>query len=464
MAILKPTKTEKQSGIYSRRPKGGGTGRIYMRVKVAGKWKSEPTPYYDGDELRAFAFRAKTQADIDRRENAGELTLAGWVERWLITRYAEQDAGKRTTVKREDRRLQMYVMPILGALPVADIGVADVKRLIDALADQAGPVGLNHRREPHAPRSIHVIWQALQCALNGAVDANLIDANPCALVRSGTLPTIEDADVGFRDNAQFHVQEVIQLLTDRRISFQRRALYALKALTGARHGEVAALRWRDWDRSTPILGQMQLVKSYAAEVKREKLPKAKRRRRVPVHPVLAALLTAWRDVGWAATYGRTPNPEDLIVPVKRVRTTKNAAAGALHYYPANQSQFELKEDLAMLGLRVEVGLHRSRAGHDLRSFWLSYGQESGAILSILIETTHSRASIAGIVGNIAGVAGGRVVSGYLRSRWGILCREVLRMRFGALGAAVPWPEIPDEEGDPDMLRLATRSETPHDFT
>jgi hypothetical protein len=34
-------------------------------------------------------------------------------------------------------------------------------------------------------------------------------------------------------------------------------------------------------------------------------------RQVPVHPVLAKLLAAWKLAGWAATYGRSPRTNDL---------------------------------------------------------------------------------------------------------------------------------------------------------
>jgi hypothetical protein len=38
---------------------------------------------------------------------------------------------------------------------------------------------------------------------------------------------------------------------------------------------------------------------------------------MPVHPVLAAMLAEWKLQGWPEMMGRTPEPDDLVVPLPR---------------------------------------------------------------------------------------------------------------------------------------------------
>jgi integrase len=50
------------------------------------------------------------------------------------------------------------------------------------------------------------------------------------------------------DDARFSLGEVATLIGDERIPIERRVMYAIKALTGARHGEVIGAKWTaiDW--------------------------------------------------------------------------------------------------------------------------------------------------------------------------------------------------------------------------
>ncbi len=83
--------------------------RIWCRVKIAGRWKSEPTPFNVGDEARAERFATAAQAAIDKREaaaaagDAAALSLAAYAERWLQQR---RELGVRS-VDNESARLRL---------------------------------------------------------------------------------------------------------------------------------------------------------------------------------------------------------------------------------------------------------------------------------------------------------------------------------------------------------------------
>jgi len=111
-------------------------------------------------------------------------------------------------------------------------------------------------------------------------------------------------------------------VSDERLLFDRRMMYGLIFLGGMRFGEAAARTWADYDDSLEPLGRLHIHSSYSTRLKVVKEPKKKRAREMPVHPALADLLQEWRESGWAELMGRTPRPEDLIVPPGEAPTAR----------------------------------------------------------------------------------------------------------------------------------------------
>ncbi len=60
-----------------------------------------------------------------------------------------------------------------------------------------------------------------------------------------------------------------------------------------------------------------VVKSYSTKRKEVGDPKTKVSREIPVHPILAEVLSGWRSQGWRELMGREPESSDLIVPSRR---------------------------------------------------------------------------------------------------------------------------------------------------
>jgi len=224
-------------------------------------------------------------------------------------------------------------------------------------------------------------------------------------------PEETDKDPEWRAAATYTTGEVEKLISDPRILADRRVLYALKALAGLRHGEAAALRWRHYDATLEPLGRLLVAVAYNSRDGIEKGTKTDITRRVPVHPTLSKVLAAWRLSGWHATYGRAPDPDDLIVPARTFQPRDKKDA-----------QDALVLDLAALGLRVEAGKDRNRGGHHLRSWFVTTCQEHGAHRDLLRVVTHT--------------ASGDVVSGYTRASWPALCAEVGKLRVSVLDGKV----------------------------
>src|SRR5581483_8893881 len=115
--------------------------------------------------------------------------------------------------------------------------------------------------------------------------------------------------------AHFSREEVEQLISDERIPWDRRIINGLLFLAGVRWGEMAALRWREYETQfRGHLGRFVVARSFDHRNRRIKPVKTEVPRWVPVHPTLAKMLAEWKLGGWAQMVGRAPTPDDLIVP------------------------------------------------------------------------------------------------------------------------------------------------------
>ena len=361
--------------------------RLWARLKNdLGKWVSEATPYNVGDEEKArrFAFESQRMYDLKREMGGGPLTVARFAEKWL----AERKQRGLASFADDLGRIHNHVLPALGKHKLVEVRPGLVRDWVRAL-----------RRRDLAPRTIrHVFWIA-HAMFQDAFIEELIPANPC-VVKTGELPDKVDKDSEWRDAATFTLVEVKELVRNAAVPAERRIQYALKALAGLRHGEVAGLRLRHYDPTAKPLRKLTVATSYD----RGKT-KTGATRLVPVHPTLAAEIDGWL-AGWAKRYGRKPGPDDLLVPTRNM--TMVDPSDAVHAF---------KDDLRALGLRVEAGEHRDRGGHDLRAWFITSCQEAGAHRDLLRLVTHK--------------APADVMSGYTRATWPSLCAEVRKLRFPA---------------------------------
>jgi integrase len=284
-----------------------------------------------------------------------------------------------------------------------------------------------------APRTILHAYGSLRLMFNEAVADGAIAANPCTLRAKASssgrreLPLLEDRDPEWRDGAVFTREEVVSLISDPRILHVRRVAYALNFLTGMRGGESVNRRWRDYDATMEPLGQLRLATAWSQENKLEKLPKNRMGRKVPVHPVLAAILAEWKLSGWAKEYGRAPTPEDFIIarPWPRNRqgermetAPKGWTAGqradpyAVWVWLNGQWRAGGKRtpgDLQLLGLRP-------RRTHDTRRTFISLCIEDGANETILKHITHGRPK-------------GAAFDLYPSFTWEKSCEEIKKLRL-----------------------------------
>jgi integrase len=344
-------------------------GKWWARFRdESGRWVSRATPYdATEDKRKAVRFADETQRVIDERREAGtmsgSMTVARYAEQWS----AERAARGVVVAEADLARMQKYALPAIGAVPLNTVRPKHARDIVRQLR-AAGEL---------APRTIVGLFRTLRTMFESAVVDELIEVNPIK-AKPGDLPKQRDQDPTWRSQATFTVGEVERLISDPAIPVERRVQYALKALAGMRHGEVAALAWRAIDYTAEPLARINVVRGYNSATGKIKTTKTEDGRAVPMHPTLAKILATWRLSHWSRLYGRQPTLDDLVVPTRNL--TPIAASDAVHAF---------KADLEVLGLRVEAGERRDRGGHDLRGWYKTRCIEDGADSLIIRRTTHA---------------------------------------------------------------------------
>lgn len=379
--------------------------KLYAKIKdVSGKWQQVATGFAVGEEDAARRWldgqRHQVEAAIAAGATTGPLTVAGYAKPWLQER---RDLGLDWT--NDETRLRLHVLPVIGHVPIANIHASHLVALVMGLRKAGG----------HGPRTIRNIYSVIAALLRDAELAGLIDRAPTKLT-SYQLGPVHDVDPERRGDAVFTAPEVEQLISSPVVPPDRRVVYALGALAGLRHGEIAGLRWHRYETAREPLGMLVIATSY-----NKGRTKTGAVRRMPVHPELAAVLGRWWLAGWAQLIGRAPTPDDLIVPLEHDAPKKQARANprAGGMRNKNDSRKRWLLDLAELGLR-------HRRGHDLRATFITLAEEGGADPAIISRLTHT------------GV-GRDAYAGYSRPQWETYCREVAKLQIRQPEACDPDP-------------------------
>jgi len=379
--------------------------QFYARLKgekVPGKWGNAPTG--ETDRAKAERFAELAQQAIDKRNKvraAGALSLREFVRQWLVKR---QEAGHDW--KKDRGRLSKHVLPVLGDLLLVDVTTAHVADLVHDL----------RFKHDLAARTVRNVYSVLAAVLRDAAMAGRIPSSPCMLTEAQLGPKL-DKDPEWRDGALFTREEAQSLISDERIPFDRRIVYALGLLAGLRPGEGAALRWRNYDATCEPLGKLTVALSYSTSRSKTKRTKTEAVRYVPVHPTLAAMLAEWRLFGWAQMMGRMPEADDLIVPLPpNVKRTKRTGERFRGWDYTGRRWREV--DLPVLGWR-----HRSV--YDTKATFITLVLEDGADPAIIRErVTHTKPRRDAFDGYDRGI------------HWAATCREVARLRLERLAPAV----------------------------
>jgi integrase len=294
-------------GATSRQPVYSGTRRIpglYERKLANGGTVYEAATRLDGKVTRR-RLNATTKTDAMRELEAlrvdavrGEAhrsptlaaTVAELAREWIAhldARVGDSDPRRRRstrTIRHYDEQLKLHVLPLLGSRIATELTVADVRRLLDALAAKRIRTRGGKTRQL-APRS--------RSGLLGILSGLLTFG-----VRQGQLPrnVVRDLDRDDRPGSRRRTEpryltaaEIEALLVGMTDTF--RPVAATCAYAGLRLSEALGLRWRDLDLkagSIAVTGQLG-PNGERAPTKTEASLSS-----VPILPALGAELRAHR--------------------------------------------------------------------------------------------------------------------------------------------------------------------------
>lgn len=383
-----PVRRDKRTGRWFFRAvvklPDGRRQRIYGTPGVPGPYQDLAASKVGAQEAErraiaeAMTGKPARGATPERKEVPAE-TVASYAEKWVAGR-----KGRVHSFRNDGTRFRLHINPVIGAMPLAEVRPRHVRDLVLGLRDKL------------APRTLRNVYGTLHTMFRDAEIEELVVSNPVK-VPVGTLPKKADKDPSWRATAVFTRQEVEALISDERIPLERRVLYSLLGLTGCRFGEVAALRWSAYDRTQEPLGMLSVHVSYDVQSRTERQVKTGVARRVPVHPVLRAILAEWRLV-------RPAGDDALIIP----------GPGGSHRN-VHRALRCFRDDLDRLGLRA-------RRQHDLRRSFITLAQVDGARRDLLEVVTHGPR--------------GDIMTAYTSFPWSALCAEVAKLSIDRRGSHV----------------------------
>jgi integrase len=159
---------------------------------------------------------------------APDATVTDLVLRWFELAKPELSPS---TIRGYERNINNHILPILGKSKVARLKAAEIDHFYAMLRERGGVGG-----RPLSPASVRQVHAILRRALQQGVKWEWISSNPAALA---TSPKVRQFKVDPPDPAA--VMRLIEAAAAEDLNFA--CFLIVAATTGARRGELCALRW-----------------------------------------------------------------------------------------------------------------------------------------------------------------------------------------------------------------------------
>ena len=259
------------------------------------------------------------------------VTLGQYARAWV------EDHGVQETTRDLYRRtLEAHVLPALGTVPLTEVTPSVVNRWYASLA-------------PGQPRARSAAYQRLRQVMGHAVEAGLVDVNPCAVKGAGRSTTAHDEEIATAEE----MRAMWEAMPDR-----ARLAILLAGLAALRSGELRELRRGDIDLTKRLIHVRRGVRRIGS-VYQVGPTKSKKTRTVPIPD---HLVSAIRDHIARFAF---PGSDGLLFP-RHVKVNEHL----------REQTFNNWWDKA----RVAAGRPAFRL-HDLRHTALTWHQIAGATLA-----------------------------------------------------------------------------------
>jgi integrase len=258
------------------RERSPGSFELRWHATINGKRTVRTATFRGGKrDAEAELRRVLTLADAGLTASAPKhLTVAFYLAQWLES--IEERSQPRTHLTYQ-RTVANYLAPTLGAIRLAKLTTNDIDRAFTTWGKsgrcdgRAGGLSIAAQRYN---------FRVLSIALKRACRLKLIRINPCDDYRE-LLPSAKDATKKRPRTATLSGEQTEQLLEAARSTGTLCVPISLAVATGARRGEILAIRWRnvDFDKAQITIDE---VFEQLKGVVRTKLPKEEKTRTVAI--------------------------------------------------------------------------------------------------------------------------------------------------------------------------------------
>ena len=307
--------------------RANGDGDVFPRKNKAGQITSYRGAYVGPDgkrryvsgktkeEARKALREARTGADAGLVFDAGALTLANYLDRWLAD--SVKDMVRQRTYERYESIVRVHIKPAFGRVKLRALTSAHARALYRQKLDS----GL-------APRTVNYIHVTLHKALSQAVSDGLIQRN-AAQVKAPRPEKLEIKPLSPEQARKL-------VATAREIRDRYAALYALALHTGLREGEILGLRWDDLDleATTPTL-QVRRTLSETRTGHKFELPKSGKGRSIKLSRKAVEALRGHRarQAEEKLRLGSLWQENGLVFPTTTGTTTSGTNLLGRHFKP-----------------------------------------------------------------------------------------------------------------------------------
>jgi integrase len=204
-----------------------------MRVTDPKTGKSKPT-WVSGFDTRESAELARDEARLAKRKRLyvppTSRTVGEFLTTWLHEIHRPQ--LKINTYDSYEKLIRNYLVPGIGSIRLCDLKPSDIQRFYTDTLSKPGVTG-----KPINPRTVQYAGAILKKSLKYAVEVEgVLPFNPATRV-----PLVRTNPKRFEVWTRTELDTFLEVAKPHRLSF----FFRLSAYTGARRGELLALRWAD---------------------------------------------------------------------------------------------------------------------------------------------------------------------------------------------------------------------------
>ena len=211
----------------------GKSWSYIMRVTDPKSGKSKPT-WVSGFDTRESAELARDEARLAKRKRLyvppTSRTVGEFLTTWLHEIHRPQ--LKACSFESYEKLIRNYLVPGIGSIRLCDLKPSDIQRFYTETLSKPGVTG-----KPINPRTVQYAGAILKKSLRYAVEVEgVLPFNPATRV-----PLVRTNPKRFEVWTRNELDTFLEEAKSHRLSF----FFRLSAYTGARRGELLALRWTD---------------------------------------------------------------------------------------------------------------------------------------------------------------------------------------------------------------------------